>query len=197
MWSLYCAFLPLLPLVSSSPLVVLQTTSDLSQFVADSGAQILKSSLLGHSQATICARFFIYRFRNEKYTTVFAFGSVPELFSRWTSFGTIEGLMNAGPLNRKPLPIWNPGVWNNVCLMLDTDNQVMKTVINGHTVLIDNTYTISHHKNNHSLTIMAFPTSNGVEDSMFGRMTDVNLWSRSLAEEEAQAWTKCHSLESL
>ena len=44
---------------------------------------------------------------------------------------------------------------------------------------------------------MSFPGGQGYISTLFGRLTDVNLWSRSLTEEEAQKWTRCQSLESL
>ena len=195
-WLLMFAWLPLLPPACSCPLVVLQTTSDMSQFVPGSWAEILNSSLLGHTQVSLCARFYIYKFTND-YTNIFGFGSSGStMFSKWTSLGAIQGLMYAG--NENTLPMWDPGVWNSVCVILDSDDKFVKVVMNGETVLIDNEYTSIHHKSNESLTIMALPEPYGYSSSMFGRMTDVNLWSRSLTEGEAEAWTgvDCQSAES-
>ena len=87
--------------------------------------------------------------------------------------------------------------------MLDSTLLQSQIVLNGKTILLSNDYSTDHNTfPDHNLSIMGYPTkhSTGLTNdsfdmSFFGRMTDVNIWSRIFTKEEAIAWTQCEKTE--
>ena len=65
------------------------------------------------------------------------------------------------------------------------------SVLNGNTLLFDTDYGVDHSKVADNLTVMGSLFPNGFEGAFFGRLTDFNIWSQVLTEEQAQKWTSC------
>ena len=171
--------------VSTSLVTVLETTSDLGAFDPHIGAEVDNSSTLGHIQVTVCARFLIYQFTSH-----------PSQCLLWWDkegiYSSSKAVASFGAYHS--FPIWDIQVWNHVCIILDSVSADLRIVLNGETVLdVHLEADISPLDKN--LSIMGKPSTSGYLYSMFGRMTDVNMWSRSLTEVEAVAWTLCRTME--
>ena len=149
------------------------------------------SSTLGHNQVTVCARFLTNRFTDEAYHGVFGWGS-KAIVSVWDpNLGLIAGA-SLGGLHQ--FPVWDMMVWNHVCIMLDSVTENMRVVMNGKTTLEAN-LEADISILDHNLTLMGYLTPSGYAFSLFGRMTDVNMWSRSMTDEDAVSWTRCRRME--
>ena len=162
--------------VSSSLLTVLETTSDLALFDPHTGAQLDNSSTLGHNKVTLCARFLNYQFAThikDDWQSLLGWGK-QGIGSHWQD-SDLTGSVYLGGVSR--FPIWDIEVWNHICILIDLDLKVLKTVMNGKTVVNQPLKSDLSILDN-SLTLMGYPTTNGYDNSLFGRMTDVNMWSR-------------------
>ena len=180
--------------VSSSLLTVLETTSDLAMFDPHTGAQLENSSTFAHKKVTVCARFLTHQFTTHTYEepnqVVIAWG-FEGVFSWWDGFD-LKSAAKFGDWFR--FPIWDMEVWNHVCIILDAGRGNLRIIMNGEPVLdIDCKADLSILDGN--LSMMGKLTASGYVYSLFGRMTDVNMWGRSLTEEEAVSWTLCRTSE--
>ena len=209
--------LTLTPWTSTESITVLQTTRNLSIFTPNSGAELRFSSLLGQEDVTICARFNTYQFTTNMYSEPlqlllvlgdnYLLGSYTMLPppSPWYSyfhdriggkwqngnamgFGLVNELLNV-------FPVWKPGGWNHVCIIASSTERNYKTVINGDDVYEGLDFTADLRKVDKNLTFMGSMVDKEYESSLFGRMTDINIWNRSFTEEDVMQWTKCEMKE--
>ena len=173
----------------SESMRVLQTISDISLFDSTSGAELAGSSLFGHKQATVCARFLTHQFTSQQYQNTLVYSSKLRLLAtRWISDTDIRGITMVK--NKFLFDIWDITVWNHACVKLDSISGVVKTFMNGDIVLEANTF-YDHSHVADSLTMMNGTKEESNLNALFGRLTDVNIWSRSLTDDEAKAWTLC------
>ena len=134
-------------IVSSEPIRVFQTSDDISQFNQHSGAQIKNSSLFGQEKATICARFLNYQFTGYDHQNIFSFGIFGVHMGSTTLF--VEGEQNGMFVFTgwvQYAPIWDLGVWNHICVLMDAEALTLKLIMNGEIVLIENKYERVHMK---------------------------------------------------
>ena len=120
----------------SNLVTVLQTTSDLSQFSPTSGAELDNSSLFGHKQVTVCASFLTYQFTSQKYANILALRKYVWLLqTNWRLPDTdIRGCTDMNE-SSKLFPIWDLGVWNHACIILDSISENVKMIVNGKMVV--------------------------------------------------------------
>ena len=88
---------------------------------------------------------------------------------------------------------WKPAVWNNICTLLSDKRKLRKVYFNGKLIITDKNY-IGFHKftKNRNIQIMGHVlTDSKYKDSLFGAMTDLNIWSRSLSQSEVEQWSRC------
>ena len=192
-------FLCCLSPVCSEPLTVLESPQNVSDFVPTSGAALHNSSLQGQKQITMCARFLNHQFTANNYQALLTIAQDHTiLWSTWNPE------INAGTsLPLRLFKVWDLGVWNHVCCMLDSTLSQSQIILNGKTILLSNDYSTDHNTfPDHNLSIMGYPTKQSIDltngsfvSSFFGRMTDVNIWSRIFTKEEAIAWTQCEKTE--
>ena len=117
------------------------------------------------------------------------------LYNAWTSKEHLEG-----GFDLTTFPVWDLQVWNHLCVMLDSANGKMTVVMNGEVVLDGNDYQYAHDVHGTAVFLMAIPnnwdsTSEQFSDSMFGRLTDLNIWTECFTDEKAIAWTLCEIAE--
>ena len=176
------------------PLIVIQTTGDLSKFQPGTGAELANSSLLGQEEVTICARFLTYQFTTHLYPWPYhvplSYGEgLVSLFTSWSQEGDLQAGLFTDTVSS--LPVWELALWNHICIMVNSRSNFIQVVMNGETVLFDPKYGLEHNMFDKNLRIMGYPTKDGYESSLFGRMTDVNIWRQCFTEDEAKAWTNC------
>ena len=188
-------YLCLLDTVSSETLTVLETTSNMSLFSPNSGAELASSSLLGHNQVTVCARFMTYQFTTHLSENpsqcLLWWGSTSStgLYSTWLGSDLQAGMFSY------VFPIWDMNVWNHVCLMIDSVTKDIMIIVNGKLMIKRHDFDLNNSFMNENLSIMGSFAPNGYTGSLFGRMTDVNMWSRMMTEKEAVSWTLCGKIE--
>ena len=122
--------------LSSELVTVLQTTSDLSQYESVSGAELYDSSLLGHKQVTVCARFLSYQFTSQKYLNILVYRLNLQLLTSQVMPIDINDIRGVTIILDRPILFkpWDIRVWNHACIVLDASSGSVKTVINGKTV---------------------------------------------------------------
>ena len=175
-----------------------------------SGAKLLNSFLAGQDTVTICARAFTYQFTQEGYIApahvlmtfdrqfLFLSGQMTEKnpFLKHRAARTIWrngdiALNNFGTLLQVD---WRPGVWNSACFLLSISRQLNQVWFNGKIIKTDDDIS-SFQKavdENITLSVMGEPHDDGTfHYSMFGAMTDVNIWNRSLSGAEVEQWSRC------
>ena len=83
-------------------------------------------------------------------------------------------------------PAWIPQTWNSVCMT--TRNNITRIYSNGQLVVSVNKDLSGYSRKNN---ISLLTTKNGVDccRSVFGSITDVNIWSRSLSQREVYGWS--------
>ena len=173
-------------------LTVLETTTNLEEFDPHTGALLDNSSTLGHKQVTTCLRFLTYQFTTVSGTVQFLFGWGGTFIGSGWQGSELTGLGVMGGWFW--FPIWDIKIWNHVCIMLNSVTEDMTVVLNGEKVLNRNMkWDLSLMNTN--LSIMGYPTMSSYSYSLFGKITDVNMWSHSLAVEEAVSWTLCRMKE--
>ena len=72
-----------------------------------------------------------------------------------------------------------------------------KTILNRKDLFEDIAYQGDHASNNKRLTFMGETAGNSLSfrNSVFGRMTDINIWNRSFTDDEVLQWSKCEMTE--
>ena len=118
----------------------------------------------------------------------------------WGSNGLFAGRLRGDPKFRvilgevHKLPVWDLKVWNHVCLILDSVTAKILTVMNGDTILHEH-LKVDLSLLDQNISLLGLDNKGGYTHSLFGRITDVNMWSRSMTEEDAVAWTMCRMRE--
>ena len=207
----------LLLLFSPASTFSMRVLSTRREVIADnplhSGAEVLNSSLARQDTVTICARFNIYRFTNTDHWDLsqplitlgdgIGDGGWFLYFSLMTEEHTFYK-DRSGPLWRNgdvlllefgnPLLVdWKPRKWNSLCVALSISKKLNKIWFNGKLIRNDRSYhgIIQHSDNNIRIMGKYYPKEDLYKYSMFGAMTDINIWNRSLTESEVELWTKC------
>ena len=127
----------------SEHLTVLDTTSDLSVFSPwglGTGAELDKSSTLGHKEVTVCARFLNHQFTtfldDEPKQFIFTWASTElhlGIVSSWEDFGITGKLfLKSTWIIFKEIK-WELNVWNHICVMLDSVTNILRIIMNGET----------------------------------------------------------------
>ena len=88
---------------------------------------------------------------------------------------------------------WIPGTWNSFCLSLSASKKQFDIVFNGVALVTEGSYNGFHLKETGNVWMMGgkVTTDAGGWNSLFGAMTDVNIWNRSFSQAELVQWTRC------
>ena len=179
-------------------------------------AEILNSSLREHSCFSLCGRFLTHQFTThpdiKPYQVVVSIGK-HYLLSGYTAlpcdhiepgctrynkdrarnawkYKAVLGYSNHGDGNSFTyFPPWQPGQWNSVCVTANTSQGSFRIVINGENV----TETSSYNGNYQDIDRNIFLMNNFYEgfSPAHGAITDVNIWSRELTDQEMLDWALC------
>ena len=194
-------------------MVVLSTGRMVAQHRPGSGAELLHSTLATQPAVTICARIMTYQFTHQDYPepmqTLLGINSerllgaytMTEEKPAWKRYLTPYGSWQNGKINlvddfRTQLNMednWRPGEWNSVCILLDTPNRTYQTWFNGRSVSHRNDYSGYHSGNltEGNVRIMGRYKDNVYSESLFGAMTDINIWNQILSQTEVELWSRC------
>ena len=174
-----------------------------------SGARLFHSSLAGQDSITICARFNVFQFTHYDYTNpsqdLIIFGKQrllkiaimtemkpyykPRAGEDWRN-GDVS-LYEFGTLTKVD---WRPNVWNSACIVLSSSKKINQVWFNGINIKTDKRVKIfeeSVTKNDTTISIMGYHEGKKYTRSLFGAMTDINIWSRSLSQSEVEQWSRC------
>ena len=106
--------------------------------------------------------------------------------------------INNGPIEKVLMPGYlKASEWNHICLIL-TKLENLTVILNGHTkeITIDKIFIdiIKQESPKGLLSSMDFMGdfySGSFRISMLGQITDVNIWNKSLSQEDLQSWISC------
>ena len=86
------------------------------------------------------------------------------------------------------LPSWSPGIWNSVCISASASLGQFSININDGEIRLRTEQYEGYHTNHHTnILLMGRPEGYPVH----GAVTDVNVFSRILSEEEVGDWARC------
>ena len=96
---------------------------------------------------------------------------------------------------------WRPKTWNSACFILWISKKLNLAWFNREPIKRHKNISKNKFRNkaietvtgsDENLAFMGFPTMNGqYSHSMFGAMTDINIWNRSLSKTEVEQWSRC------
>ena len=197
----------LLPSFSLS-LKVLSTVRDATSFTPNSGAELLRSSLAGRDTVTICVRVNVFQFiqksesRDYPEQDILLLGSRTLLHSssmtnknpayrgrageKWQNGDILVGNM-FGVLEKVD---WRPGTWNSFCFNLAVREKTMTIWFNGR-VLQKHNYDSYHYNIAGNIKLLGWLQNNTYSFSLFGAVTDIHIWTRSLVQVEVEQWSRC------
>ena len=204
---LFCMFAPILGIR------VLSTGRDVAAHKPHhSGAELLHSSLAGLDTVTVCARFNIYQFTYHGYgewpdqvlldTGEFYWflyiGGMSEENNHYKKSAGKEWLNGEAKIvefsNQVHLVDWKPESWNSICVVLCNSSKLW---LNGEIIANDTSDIFRRAiKTKKNLSFMGNSREGlyhgeGYGFSLFGAMTDINIWNRNLTESEVEQWSRC------
>ena len=196
---------------------VYHTTNDISEFSGDNSyIKLSNPPNKTMSDITLCLRFWHHRIAGRKINLLFSMERF-SIFAGWARNKKILGiewwqnddLVTGATLynynyNNKTFyefPDWPLNTWNHLCVTLNTQSRKLTIVLNTKSVLdvefemdtfkdynLDNAG--KHFLKNLMLMGACFGKF-GCTYSMFGQITDVNIWDNVLTEEEIINWMTC------
>ena len=89
----------------------------------------------------------------------------------------------------RDFPSWSPGVWNSVCISASASLGLLSVNINDGEIRFRTEQYDGYHTKHHT-NIQLMGHSDTVYP-MHGAVTDVNVFSRILSEEEVGDWARC------
>ena len=104
--------------------------------------------------------------------------------SRWEHGRTFGRVFDGGHLQY--FPSWHPGLWTSFCVTASASSRMFQVMINRE-IVYQNTQYPAHHKYSHGDLLLM--NHNDLEHPLFGAMTDVQVWDRSMARAELKDWS--------
>ena len=179
-------------------------------------AQLLNSSLKAYDSVSVCGRFVTYQFTVHpdtvthqvllsagKHYLLSGYVALPcghvepgctqynkdRLGTGW-KYKRVLGFSNLGKSNSfSYYPVWEPGQWNSFCVTASISGALLRVNINGQTMAESDSYGGYYQNVNRNILLMNNfdfgPTP------VHGAVSDLNIWSRILSEEEISAWSLC------
>ena len=194
---------------SSRKIKVFKTTNNFEKFKDGSGAKFRNVRDFELVDFSVCNRFLFFG-KQDNTALIYSKHDQDTLASSRVIFGVTEvmannwdkiwiGLLNVSITNFIP---WPAREWHHICLSYTNNSSVITLVSNGGTHF--KKVTLEHLKKNPTpippefltnLFIMRASTTEITEEkifwSMFGKMTDVNIWNYTMTVEEMNSWTNC------
>ena len=207
-------FLFLPPITFASRIRVLSSGKDVASHKEGSGAKLLHPSLVGQESLTFCARFNVYQLFYQGYhkpgQAHLMLGGHSLLVSaamkeERNDYKTMAGVDwkngDVGFLYEYGVPDetlikanWTPGVWNSACFVLNNRREKKQNQVwfNGEILKeYNNIDSNLKEDENKSLILMGYLKDGKYYQSMFGAMTDVNIWNSALQQSKVGQWSRC------
>lgn len=130
-----------------------------------------------------------YSFFGTMIVTNYAKWNFKSIFKEMTILKFVTGYSYTDQVKYLRWPAWTPQTWNSVCLA--TKNGITKIYSNGHLVA-----TVQKDLSGYDRTknVLLLATSDEKDEShfdrsTFGAITDVNIWNKSLSQQEINGWS--------
>ena len=195
---------------------VFDTTNNIKTFLGtESGLRLENESLRSVNETTICFRFFNYKILNHQYllqlgsffigtslskdNTLYSYGSEKYFWPEnndivTTLYMTVTDKKLGFKIMSYELPDWPLNYWNSFCFTMSMVSRAFTISLNGRQLLskdfkditlIYETMTFD------DMTLMAKRSGSRYRYSVFGKISDIHIWSEILAEKELAAWMNC------
>ena len=194
---------------------VFKTTNNIEKFKDGTGARLVQDVQdFELVDISICLRFFFFAKLDTFNILIYSKQNWDTFASNMVIFGLQDWTIHHEPrisiglmdtwYDTSILIAWPAMAWHHVCLTYHNNSSVMTVVSNGgrHFKKV----TLEHLKKNPTpippefltnLFIMRASTTEITEEnkfwSMFGKITDVNIWNYTMTVEEMNSWTKCNN----
>ena len=163
----------------------------------DDGRVVISDSSIQHlEELTICLRFITYNFYFEKPSqvlAVFDFGilqSFAKLCYNPEEECKLVPWKVYGRTNFERFPGWSPGEWRSVCMSGSSVSRSWNITLDGRkTVSFE--YDSYHKRSGENMVLMN--KMEGFPRPLHGAVSDLQVWSRLLEEEELLQWLHCRS----
>ena len=161
-------------------------------------AVISESSIQDLEEFTVCLRFITYNFAIDRPNQVLSVHDFFMLggFSKSSCQGpegqcAIVPWKVYGRTNFKKFPGWSPNEWRSVCMSGSSVSQSWNITFDGRKS-VSFEYNSYHNRSPENIVLMnvmeGFP-----HGPLHGAVSDLQVWSRLLQEEELQQWLHCRS----
>ena len=81
--------------------------------------------------------------------------------------------------------------WNTACIIASTKHRFYRTILNGVIVYEGEGYQEKYPNKNLNIMGEKYGESENFTHSLFGRMSDINLWNRTFSQKEVSTWEEC------
>ena len=115
-------------------------------------------------------------------------GSVIENMGKYRAHKNVVGAMYLEGVY-VPFPAWPMGLWNSMCVLASGQQEYYELLVNSRSVFKTLQYQGQHRlTNGENLLLMGRYKKGKYEHSMFGSLTDINIWDSILSLEEISQW---------
>ena len=192
-------------------------TTDPGRKLPDKGGyvELLNSSLKAYDSVTVCGRFVTHQFTVHpdtlthqvlisvgKHYLLSGYVALPcghvepgctkynkDRVRNW-KYKKVLGYSNLGKTNSfSYYSGWQPGEWNTFCVTASISGALLTVIINGEKMAESDKY--GGFYQNIDRNILLMNNFNFGPNPFHGAVSDVNVWSRLLSEEEILAWSLC------
>ena len=193
-------------------------TTDPGRMLPDKGGyvELLNSSLKAHDSVTVCGRFVTHQFTVHpdtlthqvllsvgKHYTISSYVALPcghvepgctkynkDRVGKDWKYKKVLGYSNLGTSTSfSYYSAWQPAQWNTFCVKASISGALLTVIINGEKMAESDRY--SGYYQNIDRNILLMNNFNFGPNPFHGAVSDVNVWSRLLSEEEILAWSLC------
>ena len=177
-------------------LKVFSTTDDIEKFVVGGRATLTTPPNASIEDITICYRFLQFSNLNNQFHIIDGrFLNVVETaliyFGTWKQSKSLEFMGQSFTI----IAEWRPLVWNTMCMSYETKSSNIIITSNNLIMRFDVEKELKKklipEKLLKNLTLMGGTGVYANSSAMFGKMTDVNIWSYAMTVEELKAWMNC------
>ena len=89
------------------------------------------------------------------------------------------------------MPPWKIQEWNTVCFFINHKDRIYQMIVNGVIIGEKRAEVLNIGKTEENLVFMGWWRFDKYIYSVFGEMTDINIWDRVLRRDEVRDWEEC------
>ena len=179
---------------------VFSTTDNLSEFKRCSGAKLLVKKEIEFGDISLCLRFLEYQILSKTLVSSMdeliigqnkIWENIEDISRNEYTFKIVETSFSTS---------WKFRRWNHICLSFHNNTSMTKIVGNGKVLMEDRDQRSRQRPlSREFLTNLRLMSKSedceNVKNALFGKITDINIWDKTLSLERLKSWTNCKNHE--